>query len=165
MVYAICKGGEERPLRGCWQTPRDLFDQLHAVFQFTIDAAASVGNALLPRYWTEEDDCLKQDWSSECVFVNPPYHNLRPFVGKAATARCCLMVMPVTTLTTAYTGKVPPKYVVVPPWRVKCDPPPGLVTSAVSPSLGTIFTLYGAVTEAQLSSLRGLGLLVYKFCG
>lgn len=56
-----------------WETPQSLFDELHAEFHFTLDAAASDQNHKLPRYYTQESDGLSQDWGGERVFCNPPY--------------------------------------------------------------------------------------------
>jgi phage N-6-adenine-methyltransferase len=56
-----------------WATPPEIFAHLHAEFRFTIDVAASPDNAKLPRYYTEEQNGLEQDWSGERVFMNPPY--------------------------------------------------------------------------------------------
>ena len=56
-----------------WRTPVDLFAALHREFAFTVDAAASERNALLPRFWTRESDAFLQDWRGERVFCNPPY--------------------------------------------------------------------------------------------
>lgn len=56
-----------------WETPDDLFNELHERFNFTVDAAASHNNAKLPRYWTKEDDALSKSWSEERVWLNPPY--------------------------------------------------------------------------------------------
>lgn len=60
-------------LREDWRTPRDLFASLHREFNFTVDAAATPANALLPRFWTRENDAFAQDWRGERVFCNPPY--------------------------------------------------------------------------------------------
>ena len=56
-----------------WETPQDLFDALHAEFDFTLDAAASDENHKLPKYYTIQSDGLSQDWGGERVFCNPPY--------------------------------------------------------------------------------------------
>ena len=56
-----------------WATPQDFFDALNAEFHFTLDPCASVENHKCPRYYTKEQDGLKQDWSHEVVFCNPPY--------------------------------------------------------------------------------------------
>lgn len=52
-------------------------------FRFTVDAAASAGNAKLPRFWTVDDDALTQVWRGERVWCNPPYSDIRPWVEKA----------------------------------------------------------------------------------
>ena len=56
-----------------WGTPPDLFARLDAEFKFTLDPCATPANAKCERYFTEEIDGLKQDWSGERVFMNPPY--------------------------------------------------------------------------------------------
>jgi phage N-6-adenine-methyltransferase len=61
------------------------FAPLNERFGFTVDAAASAGNARLPRYWTAEDDALRQPWARERVWANPPWShpNLERWVSKA----------------------------------------------------------------------------------
>lgn len=56
-----------------WSTPQDLFDRLHACFNFTVDAAASKENAKCKRFWSKEDSALDKSWDNERVFCNPPY--------------------------------------------------------------------------------------------
>lgn len=67
------------------RTPPWLFQKLHEAFQFNIDAAASRSNALLPRYWTIEDDALSQEWAGT-IWCNPPYSRgeIVKWVTKAA---------------------------------------------------------------------------------
>lgn len=67
-----------------WRTPPRLFNALHQQFQFTVDAAASADNALLPTFWDAETDALHQDWSGHRVWCNPPYGRKQAdFVRKA----------------------------------------------------------------------------------
>lgn len=67
-----------------WATPPDLFAELHEEFDFTIDVCAEAWNAKLDRFWTEEDDCLEQDWTGERCFMNPPYgRQIKHFIKKA----------------------------------------------------------------------------------
>lgn len=69
-----------------WQTPRWLFNQLNAEFHFDLDAAATEENALCSRYYTVEQDALKQDWAKDGVslWINPPYGKIGPlFIKKA----------------------------------------------------------------------------------
>lgn len=56
-----------------WETPPELFAELDAEFGFTLDPCATPANAKCARFYTEEQDGLAQDWSSERVFMNPPY--------------------------------------------------------------------------------------------
>jgi phage N-6-adenine-methyltransferase len=67
-----------------WGTPQALFDDLHAEFDFTLDVAASHENAKCERYFTREEDGLKQDWAGERCFMNPPYgYGLKHWTKKA----------------------------------------------------------------------------------
>lgn len=56
-----------------WSTPKDIFDRLNNVFNFTLDPCASNKNHKTARYFTEADDGLSQSWDGERVFMNPPY--------------------------------------------------------------------------------------------
>ena len=56
-----------------WATPQDFFDELNAEFHFTLDPCATPENAKCAKYFTAEDDGLKQDWQGHTVFCNPPY--------------------------------------------------------------------------------------------
>lgn len=56
-----------------WETPQDLFDALNAEFHFTLDPCSTDENAKCSKHYTKEQDGLKQDWTGETVFCNPPY--------------------------------------------------------------------------------------------
>jgi phage N-6-adenine-methyltransferase len=58
-----------------WATPQGVFDTLNAVYQFTLDACATAQTAKCERYFTAEQDALRQEWSGT-VFCNPPYGRL-----------------------------------------------------------------------------------------
>lgn len=45
-----------------WATPQDLFDTLDATFHFTLDPCATPENAKCAKFYTKEQDGLKQDW-------------------------------------------------------------------------------------------------------
>lgn len=77
-----------KPDRDELGTPPELFDSFHRRFQFTVDAAALPHNAKLERYWTPDDDGLKQSWTGERVWCNPPYSNIEPWVQKARLSDC-----------------------------------------------------------------------------
>jgi site-specific DNA-methyltransferase (adenine-specific) len=56
-----------------WETPRALFDELSGIYGgFTLDPCATRDNAKCTRYFTREEDGLRQPWDGK-VFVNPPY--------------------------------------------------------------------------------------------
>lgn len=56
-----------------WATPQAFFDELNAEFHFDLDPCALPDNAKCERFFTPEDDGLKQDWGGRKVFCNPPY--------------------------------------------------------------------------------------------
>lgn len=56
-----------------WATPQDFFDKLNEEFHFTLDPCADEFNHKCEKYYTKEDNGLKQSWQNERVFCNPPY--------------------------------------------------------------------------------------------
>jgi phage N-6-adenine-methyltransferase len=64
-------------------TPRPLFLDLHREFGFTLDACATKESAKLDRYFTKQDDGLKQSWKGQRVFFNPPWSDIESWVLKA----------------------------------------------------------------------------------
>lgn len=56
-----------------WPTPREFFVALDAEFHFTLDPCAAPDNAKCQRYFTKEQDGLRQCWRRHRVFCNPPY--------------------------------------------------------------------------------------------
>jgi len=56
-----------------WETPQELFDKLNEEFNFTLDPCCTSMNAKCRKHFTVEEDGLKQDWSNDIVFMNPPY--------------------------------------------------------------------------------------------
>jgi site-specific DNA-methyltransferase (adenine-specific) len=68
-----------------WETPQDFFDELDKEFHFTLDPCATKKNAKCKKFFTKKEDGLKQDWSGETVFCNPPYgKEIKHWVRKAA---------------------------------------------------------------------------------
>lgn len=55
-----------------WGTPQELFNRLNKEFNFTLDICASKENAKCPKYYTKEEDALKQEWGG-VIWMNPPY--------------------------------------------------------------------------------------------
>lgn len=69
-----------------WETPQAFFDMLDAEFHFTLDVCALPGTAKCKKYFTPENDALKQDWSQDTFWMNPPYgrgQNVYQWVEKA----------------------------------------------------------------------------------
>jgi phage N-6-adenine-methyltransferase len=79
------------------RTPQHVFGPLHRERRFTVDAAASDANALLPVYWTRETNGLAQSWDGHRVWCNPPYSDIQAWITKAwmemYMTRCELVVM------------------------------------------------------------------------
>lgn len=55
-----------------WTTPKILFNKLNEEFNFEYDLAADKDNALCSKFYTKENDGLKQSWEGIC-WLNPPY--------------------------------------------------------------------------------------------
>lgn len=55
-----------------WETPQDFFDKLNLKFNFETDVCATQENAKCAKFFTKQDDGLKQDWRGVC-WMNPPY--------------------------------------------------------------------------------------------
>lgn len=56
-----------------WETPKDFFDHINSMYDFTVDACANKENAKLDKFWHKDIDGLKQSWANERVWLNPPY--------------------------------------------------------------------------------------------
>ena len=66
-----------------WGTPQFIYDALNKEFGFTLDVCANKENAKCSKYFTEQDDAIKQDWSNDVCFMNPPYNLVDAFMQKA----------------------------------------------------------------------------------
>jgi phage N-6-adenine-methyltransferase len=130
-----------------------------------VDAAASAENALLPRYWDQEQDALEQDWSQEIVWCNPPYSRPAPFLVKASTACLAVILMRADCLTTHYTSEFPPSYLAVPKGRLSFDRPPGQSATGEAAPFGSVLFLYGGISDTQIRELREADFQVWKHHG
>ena len=88
-----------------WATPQPLYDWLNDRFgPFDLDPAATAENAKTPRFFTEAEDGLTQDWSG-AVYLNPPYgRGIDRWVDKAwassmSTGTRVVALLPVRTDT------------------------------------------------------------------
>ncbi len=66
-----------------WATPDDLFAELDDIFHFDLDACASACNTKCTRFFSKEQDALRQRWQGT-VWMNPPYgRRIGAFMQKA----------------------------------------------------------------------------------
>lgn len=56
-----------------WETPQDFFDKYNSRFNFTLDVCCVPETAKCEKYFTPLIDGLKQDWSKDICWMNPPY--------------------------------------------------------------------------------------------
>jgi len=86
-----------------WETPQDFFDELDKEFHFTVDVCATPENAKCVRYFTKEQDGLKQKWGG-VAWCNPPYgRTIGQWVQKASQeaqdGTAVVMLLPARTDT------------------------------------------------------------------
>lgn len=76
-----------------WETPQDFFDKLDREFRFTLDPCCVPETAKCKRFFTPEDDGLKQSWDNEIVYMNPPYgREIGKWIKKASEQKNGLVV-------------------------------------------------------------------------
>lgn len=90
-----------------WETPQHFFDILNDEFHFTLDPCSTHMNAKCEKHYTREEDGLKQSWTGETVFCNPPYgRELPAWIEKAAksagSGTIVVMLLPARTDTKAF---------------------------------------------------------------
>lgn len=67
-----------------WATPPEVYDPLHAEFNFTLDPCATPETAKCAKFFTETENGLEQSWAGHRVFMNPPYgREVYPWTRKA----------------------------------------------------------------------------------
>jgi len=63
-----------------WATPRALVEDLEKRFgKFTLDPCATAENAVCEKFFTKEQDGLKETWTGN-VFMNPPYSKVKDWI-------------------------------------------------------------------------------------
>ena len=77
--------------RDDWETPRVIFHRLHQMFGFDLDAAANETNHKCERWLGPGglvEDALSVNWAAfgQCIFVNPPYGDVAPWVKQMVAA-------------------------------------------------------------------------------
>lgn len=67
-----------------WATPTEFYNALNEEFHFNLDPCADEFNHKCEKFYTVEQDGLKQDWGGYRVFCNPPYgRDISKWVKKA----------------------------------------------------------------------------------
>lgn len=95
------------------QTPPHLYEELNAVFNFTVDAACETHNMLAPSGFCHDEgiDALKQSWRNERVFCNPPFSKKDPWMRKAheevqfGGCPIVIMVLPTNSMAQSFWHK------------------------------------------------------------
>ena len=95
-----------------WETPHDFFKRLDDEFHFTLDPCCTEKNAKCKKFYTKDDDGLRQTWKDEVVFINPPYSKRtktnpgqEAWIKKAyeeSAHATCVMLIPARTDTKAF---------------------------------------------------------------
>lgn len=72
-----------------WETPKELFDPLNAIYGFNLDVAATEENTLCPQYLK---DSLYSSWDHTDLFninvwCNPPFSYKEAFIDRALSFR------------------------------------------------------------------------------
>ncbi len=137
-----------------WRTPPAVFAGLHADYSFTVDGAASLGNALLPRFWTKAHagghGALGLSWRGERAFINPPFGMIRDFLDKALDEAgeafsCFVLPANVDTKWFHEVAVYADKHVFR--GRVCYLPPPGVDVS--TPSFPSMIAMFGPDVRAS----------------
>jgi phage N-6-adenine-methyltransferase len=87
-----------------WETSKDFFDSLNALYSFTTDVCAIKSNTKCKHFFSPLINGLKQPWEGRC-WMNPPYgrNHTNKWVEKAfnESRKGCLVValLPVRTDT------------------------------------------------------------------
>lgn len=83
-----------------WSTPQAFFDELNREFHFDADVCALPENAKCEKFYSPEQDGLKQEWTGVC-WCNPPYgRQVGKWVEKAAKSDATVvMLLPARTDT------------------------------------------------------------------
>lgn len=148
-----------------WCTPEKLFNDLHALWGFTVDVACEIETALLPKYYTPKEDGLMQDWSTEVFWCNPPYSDLKPWLTKSSVSYkqggTGLVLVPSRTDTIAFQDFAVPNCTCIcfVKGRIKFSDPNADPNAKKNPSPfpSVIIVFDNDLTEEKLDYLKSLG--------
>jgi hypothetical protein len=137
-----------------WRTPRDVFDKLHSIFHFTVDACADESNKLLPRFF---EDATFDSWEGERSFCNPPFSFVNSFLFQGPRAEVAVFILPVTSLVSSYYAKYSPAWLVIPKQRIQFIGVDGKIVRTHKANLGSVLAVYGRTTNDQIARLEEVG--------
>ncbi len=95
MMSDVISSDLDDDMKNSWGTDPVIFNAMNKEFNFSMDAACSVKNKLVPScFLTKEDDALTVDWlkymdsigaKNQNVWINPPYGKgyIKKFMQKA----------------------------------------------------------------------------------
>lgn len=77
-----------------WETPQNFFDELDKEFHFSCDVCATRENAKCAKFYTPEQDGLKQTWGGGILWMNPPYgREIGKWVKKASESNATVVCL------------------------------------------------------------------------
>ena len=76
-----------------WATPQDFFDKINLEFNLDLDVCAIPENAKCEKFFSPEQDGLKQEWDGNC-WMNPPYgKEIGKWVKKAYESKSLVVAL------------------------------------------------------------------------
>jgi phage N-6-adenine-methyltransferase len=154
MTQQLLFGAAPSDPRDSWQTPRDVFDELDRVFNFSVDLAASDDNHLCDDYYTTEHSALDVDWSqlNGVVFANPPFSDIGTWVHKAQAGSRSVFLLPANRTDQAWFHNwvLPYAQIAFSRGRIQYVPAPGVKASSCA--FGSMLAIYGLLTIPALPS-------------
>ena len=86
--------------------PFQLLQSLDNEFDFTIDLAADNSNSVCDRYYSQQDDALKQSRNAERGLCNPPFSKTEEFLSKAGECDIAAFIVAARTQTSYFLKQV-----------------------------------------------------------
>lgn len=152
--------GEEDP-RQQGRTPHAIASFWCEWCDLQIDLAADEFNAVLPCFMTREGNALAWDWAPLRCWLNPPFANLMPWVGKcieeAGKGAKIVMIAPAATDTAWFLRATNHSFWYLFDGRVRFDPPPGITYT--QPMFGCALFVF---ERANLANGKFCGWLDHK---
>lgn len=149
-----------------WGTPKWLFDKIDSVFHFSTDVCADDLNRKCERFFSKEQDGLRQEWRGVC-WMNPPYgRGIIKWVKKAkisadagATVVC---LIPSKTGTLYFQEWILPfmRSLTFVKGRLKFEAG-DLKNAAPSDHVIVVFS-NNSLTNEQIEVLKGIGFTVHR---